>query len=76
MAERSFNEKLKPYKDASGHEYCVDATLVEGKRPVVSISTGGDVVTIDVADWQVVKDCVERAIENVGDHPDNDESSN
>lgn len=70
MANRHFIEKLEQYTDKSGHKYEVRADLVEGKRPAISISTGGDVVQIDAEDWDVIADCVRRGIETVGDHPD------
>ncbi len=74
MADRHFIEKLEQYADKSGHKYEVRADLVDGKRPAISISTGSDVVRIDVEDWEVITDCVRRGIETVGDHPDDADS--
>ncbi len=72
MADRHFIEKLEQYADKSGYKYEVRADLVEGKRPAISISTGSDVVSIDVEDWNMIVDCVGRWIETVGNHPDDE----
>lgn len=70
MVDRHFIERLTPLDDKSGHKYEVRADLVDGKRPAVSIKTGGDVVVIDVADWSVIADSIQRGIDTVGDHAD------
>lgn len=70
MSDRHFMERLVPFNDKSGNRYEVRADLVDGKRPAVSIKTGFDVVVIDVDDWSVVADCVQRGIDTIGDHAD------
>lgn len=70
MSCRSFEERLKKYDDSAHHKYIVSGSLAEGKPPIVCISTGADVVEIDVNDWTIVEDCVRRAIETIGDHYD------
>lgn len=70
MADRHFIEKLCQYEDKSGHKYEVRADLIDGKRPAISIRVGHDVVSVDVDDWEVLADCIQRGIDTVGDHPD------
>lgn len=70
MAQRHFSESLFQFGDGSGHKCKVRVELVEGKRPAIFLESGSDVVCVDVEDWEVVKDCVNRGIEAVGDHPD------
>ena len=70
MAQRNFSEHLFPFGDGSGHRYRVRVELVEGKRPAIFMETGSEVVCVAVEDWEVVKDCVTRGIDAVGDHAD------
>jgi hypothetical protein len=71
MSNRTFIEKLVPFTDGTGYDITIKVELVDGAKPCIIIeSCTRDSVIIQVEDWEVVKDAIDRGVSNVGDHAD------